>query len=239
MEFPEINIPAKIPLPDHIHELFAELCSVGFFKESALIGTWAITFYRAVYGIIPRAYTSDIDLAVRLALKKKPVVRVDLAEVFRKLGYTSNLVTGGLQRFFRLGYNVEFLVHDRRLKKEPDVVQIPEWNINAQPLPFIRLLLENTQKIGAENCYVRIPIPEAFFFHKLIIAQRRQLAEKREKDLGQCKALSGILIDERLRHIVTNHRLSKDTRKKIKRSCEKIDFPYDHLEQWFSFVPTV
>ena len=78
MEFPEINIPTKISLPDHIRELFIELCSVGFFKESVIIGTWAITFYRAIYNIIPQAYTSDIDFAVRIALKKKTVLKVML-----------------------------------------------------------------------------------------------------------------------------------------------------------------
>ena len=229
MEFPEINIPAKIPLPDHIRELFIELCSVGFFKESVIIGTWAITFYRAIYNIIPQAYTSDIDFAVRIALKKKTVLNVDLEEVFRRLGYTSNLVTGGLQRFFRLGYDVEFIVHDRRLKKEPDVVNIPEWNINAQPLPFIRLLLENTQKIYTENYYVRIPIPEAFFFHKLIIAQRRQREEKRRKDLGQCKSLSRVLDEKRLQLIAKSEKLSSKTKKLIQKSCEIIDFPFERL----------
>lgn len=233
MEFPEINIPGKIPLPDHIHELFAELCSVGFFQKSVLIGTWAITFYRAIYKIIPQAYTSDIDFAVQLAVKKKPVVKVDLEEVLKRLGYVTHLVTGGLQKFVHLGYDVEFLVHDRRLKKEPDVIKIPEWNINAQPMPFIRLLLENTQKVCSENFYIRIPTPEAFFFHKLIIAQRRRREEKREKDLRQCEALSRILDNERLRQVITSERLSKDTKRKIKRSCETIYFQNEHLEQWY------
>jgi hypothetical protein len=229
LEFPEINIPAKIPLPDHIRELFIELCSVGFFKESILIGTWAITFYRAIYNVIPQAYTSDIDLAVQLLQNKKMVVKVDLEEVFRRLGYTSNLATGGLQRFFRLGYDVEFLVHDRRLKGK-DVIMIPEWNINAQPLPFIRFLLENTQKIYTENYYVRIPIPEAFFFHKLIISQRRQREEKRTKDLGQCKALSRVLDNERLQLVAKSEKLSVKTKKLIQKSCETIDFPFERLE---------
>ena len=227
MEFPEINIPAKIPLPDHIRDLFIELCSVGFFKESVLIGTWAIIFYRAIYRIIPQAYTSDVDLAVRLLQKKQTVV--DLEEVFRRLGYTSNVVTGGLQKFFRLGYDVEFIVHDRRLKKEKDVVMIPEWNINAQPLPFIRLLLENTQKVYTENYYIRVPIPEAFFFHKLIIAQRRQREEKRRKDLGQCEALSGILNEERLQLVVKSEKLGPQTKRQIQNSCETIAFPYERL----------
>ncbi|MDD3473858.1 MAG: GSU2403 family nucleotidyltransferase fold protein, partial [Syntrophaceae bacterium] len=126
-----------------------------------------------------------------------------------------------------------FLVHDRRLKKEPDVIKIPEWNINAQPVPFIRLLLENTQKVCSENFYIRIPTPEAFFFHKLIIAQRRRREEKREKDLRQCEALSRILDDERLRQVITSERLSKDTKRKIKRSCETIYFQNEHLEQWY------
>ena len=229
MEFPDINIPAKISLPNHIRDLFIELCSVGFFKESVLIGTWAIIFYRAIYRIIPQAYTSDVDLAVRLLQKKQTVVRVDLEEVFRRLGYTSNLVTGGLQKFFRLGYNVEFIVHDRRLKKEKDVVMIPEWNINAQPLPFIRLLLENTQKVYTENYYVRVPIPEAFFFHKLIIAQRRQREEKRRKDLNQCRALSEFIEDEKLLLVTKAQGIGKETKRKIRASCETIAFPYERL----------
>ncbi len=229
MEFQEIRSPVKISLPDHIRDLFVELCSIGFFKESVLIGTWAIIFYRSIFRIIPQAYTSDVDLAVRLLQKKQTVVMVDLEEVFRRLGYTSNLVTGGLQKFFRLGYDVEFIVHDRRLKKEKDVVMIPEWNINAQPLPFIRLLLENTQKLYTENYYVRVPIPEAFFFHKLIIAQRRQREEKRRKDLGQCEALSGILDEERLKLVAKSENISVKTKNLIQKSCETISFPYERL----------
>jgi hypothetical protein len=36
---------------------------------------------------------------------------------------------------------------------------------------------------------IRIPIPEAYFIHKLIVACRRRTLEKREKDLEDCKRL--------------------------------------------------
>lgn len=228
MEFQETRSSVKIPLPDHVRELLAALCSVGFFKQSVLIGSWAISFYRAIYDIRFHFYTSDIDLAVQVVTPYKDSL-VNLEELLNKIGYVPFISGDGLQRFIRSGYNVEFIVHDQR-KKATGIVSVPEWNINAQPLPFVRLLLDFTETVYTDDFYVRIPIPEAFFFHKLIIAQRRRGEKKRKKDLSQCGALITILNDERLRQVVASERLSKATKHQIKRSCESIEFPFCRLE---------
>ena len=106
---------------------------------------------------------------------------------------------------------------------------ISDLNINAQPLPFIRMLLDFSERIDADDFYVRIPIPEAFFFHKLIIAQRRRGEEKQRKDLDQCRALSEFIEDEKLLLVTKAQKIGKETKKKIRASCETISFPYERL----------
>ena len=64
-----------------------------------------------------------------------------------------------------------------------------QWNINALPLPFISILTGFSETVKAEDFTIRIPIPEAYFIHKLIVACRRRTVEKRQKDLEDCKKL--------------------------------------------------
>jgi hypothetical protein len=89
--------------------------------------------------------------------------------------------------------------------------------------------LDFSERVDADDFYVRIPLPEAFFVHKLIIAQRRQREGKRLKDLGQCEALSGFIKDEKLQQVIQAQKIGKDTRKKIRASCNSINFEFDRL----------
>jgi len=54
-----------------------------------------------------------------------------------------------------------------------EVVAIRKWNITASPLPFIDLLLSFPFTADFGDFKVRAPLPEAFFVHKLIAAERR------------------------------------------------------------------
>jgi hypothetical protein len=91
------------------------------------------------------------------------------------------------------------------------------------------MLLDFSERIDADDFYIRIPIPEAFFFHKLIIAQRRQREDKREKDLEQCQTLSRFIKDEQLQQVIKTQKIGKDTKKKIRASCDTINFEFDRL----------
>jgi hypothetical protein len=221
--------PVRIALPKHVREVFAVLCHVGFFERSTLIGTWAMFFYRAIHHIPFALYTTDIDMAVQVAYPKK-FLEADLEKVLQEIGAISDFSSDGLQRFIIPEFRIEFIAQNKGSRtKEPSIVPVPEWNINAQQLPFIRMLLDFTETMTIDDFYVRIPVPEAFFVHKLIIANRRRDSSKKAKDLDQCRTLSGILGDEKLQQVIKSEKFGPRTKKLIQRSCESIDFLFHRL----------
>ena len=217
--------------PSHIGRIITALCDVGFFERSVLIGSWAMFCYGVTLGVKWRLHTGDIDLAVQVIPSgKKP--RIDLERVLQEAGAISFFSSSdGLIRFSIPDYRIEFIVHDYKggRKRESEIVTISDLNINAQPLPFIQMLLDFSERIGTDDFYVRIPIPEAFFFHKLIIAQRRRREEKQTKDLNQCRALSRFIEDEKLLLVTKVQKIGEETKRKIQSSCEIINFPYERL----------
>ncbi len=216
-------------LPEYVREVLSVLCHVGFFERSALVGTWAMFLYRAIHHIFFALYTSDIDMAVQVKYPHK-ASRVDLEKVLHDLGAISDFSSDGLQRFLIPEFRIEFIAHNTNSReKEPGIVLVREWNINAQRLPFIRMLLDFSETVCTDDFYVRIPVPESFFVHKLIIANRRRDSHKRAKDLDQCRSLAGILSDEKLQQIVRSERFGSQTKRLIQRSCEQLDFPLERL----------
>ena len=217
-------------IPDHVGEVLSVLSHVGFFERSVLIGSWAMFYYRAIHNIDFALVTSDIDLAVLQLATYKEGTGVDLEKVLQEIGAIPDFSSDGLQRFIIPGFRIEFIVHDKGSRtKDSGVTLIREWNIHAQPLPFIRMLLNFTERVDTDDFYIRIPVPEAFFVHKLIIANRRTDRSKRGKDLAQCRSLSGILDDQILQNIANSAKLGPRTKKHIQTSCERIDFPYKRL----------
>jgi hypothetical protein len=80
-----------------------------------------------------------------------------------------------VQKFTAEGYEVEFIAH-RPGGREIERVAVREWNINAMPLPYINILTEFSELVEAEGFSVRIPLPESYFIHKMIVAPRRRTA---------------------------------------------------------------
>ena len=217
-------------IPDHVGEVLSALSHVGFFERSVLIGSWAMFYYRAIHNIAFALVTSDIDLAVLQLATYKEGTGVDLEKVLQKIGAIPDFSSDGIQRFIIPGFRIEFIVQDKGSRtKESGITLIREWNIHAQPLPFIRMLLNFTERVDTDDFYIHIPIPEAFFVHKLIIANRRTDSSKRGKDLSQCRSLSGILDAPILQDIANSEKLGPRTKKQIQTSCERIDFPYEQL----------
>ena len=106
---------------------------------------------------------------------------------------------------------------------------ISKYNVNAQAMPFIDILFDQPIEIELAGCRVRVPRPEALFFHKLIIAQDRPKDWKREKDLEQCALLAEYLDLDRVSEIARGYKKSKKTLVKIRASCDAIDFNFDFL----------
>jgi len=213
----------NVSLPDEIMVLLRALSSAGFFKQSSLIGSWVMPIYKELYHVQYVLKTMDIDLAVHAAHGRKDL-QTNLEQLIMSIGYISYVSTGGVQKFSSSGYEVEFIVH-RKGGLDTDAMPVRQWNVIAQPLPFINLLLDFSEQARLHDFIIRFPVPEAFFVHKLIVAQRRRGEAKRFKDLDQCSVLMNILNDNRLQDIIQSIRISKDTGRLIRSSCESIGFP--------------
>jgi hypothetical protein len=73
-------------------------------------------------------------------------------------------------------------------------VPVPELKANAQGLPYLAYLLAASQEIPVLSSHgsvmVRVPVPERYAFHKLIVSQlRHKRSSKPEKDLRQAAVL--------------------------------------------------
>lgn len=188
-----------------------------------LIGSWVMPLYGEFFDIAYVLRTMDIDFAVQF-LRGKKSTRRDLQELIVSLGFTPLFTQSGIQKFSREGFTIEFIVH-RPGGREEDPVLVSEWNITAVLLPFVNILFSFSFTAECGGTKVRAPIPEAFFFHKLITAARRKGEGKRLKDLEQCAVIAPKLSRERLQNICGSVKLSPRTKGAIRSSCKAISFP--------------
>lgn len=75
----------------------------------------------------------------------------------------------------------------------------PELKAHATALPYLKYLLGDTQEtaiLAREGCcMVRVPTPERFALHKLIVSQLRKGGGKAVKDVSQASVLFAVLSD--------------------------------------------
>ncbi len=164
-----------------------------------------------------------VDFAVKFVYSDRDK-KIDLEKVVTDLGYIPVMMQSGIRRFTRENFTIEFVVQ-RKGGRYDEVIQIRKWNITDSPLPFVELLLSFPFTADFGEFKVRAPLPEAFFVHKLITAQRRPGESKKDKDLEQCSIIAQQLVPERLKTVVDSLKSSKKTQKALLTSCEAIDFP--------------
>jgi hypothetical protein len=213
----------RSPFFQPVTTLLRELERVGFFSHGLLIGSWPMLIYTDYFTLPYGLMTNDIDLAVESAVRIPATEGETIPEIMGRLGYTAIHDHSGIETFLHGTFEVEFITH-RRGGKDQASVDIPAWNVSAQPLPFVDILFIRPAKVTIEDFRIRIPSPEALLIHKLIIAQRRtgmMKETKKEKDLQQCSVLAEIARSEEMQLIVREYRLSKETRKTIMRSCDE------------------
>ena len=186
--------------------------------------------YSQTYGLIYGLRTNDIDFAVVNTARK--VDGTPLPDLLGHLGYEALTdYQSGIEKFVQDSFEIEFLMH-RRGGAAPPAVDLPAWQVTAQPLPFIDILFLRPVTVHVEDFSLRIPSPEALMVHKLIIARRRTgrgRKEKKEKDLQQCSALATIVRVDEVQAILQEKRMSKEVRKEIAMSCEETDLEMNIL----------
>lgn len=180
----------------------APLANRGVFQAGAvLVGTHAfeVIVNRLGIRVAPFA-TEDVDIArpSKLALEKPP--SGGLLEMLRESGIdfvaVPSLVRGTPPTSFkekgRSRFTFDLLVPTSG--EEIQSLPVPELKAHATALPYLRYLLGETQVGAAISSHgataVRVPLPERFALHKLIVAQLRTgRAEKSRKDLRQAAVL--------------------------------------------------
>lgn len=226
----------RIAIPDpEILSIFSSLSRAGFFDSAVLIGTWAMFIYRVVYGFEYGLRTGDIDIAIQVSLyDKNKKLKTDIRQLLIDHGATvEDSYDGSLEKIITHNYYIEFISGAKSRFGKPLLIR--EWNITAQRLDFINMLLDFSICLDTDDFYIRMPTPEAFFLHKLIVANKRPDKSKRQKDLEQCSLLVDVVDGVQLERVVSSLVFSAKTRSKIKLSCEMINFPYDRIEQSYTF----
>jgi hypothetical protein len=128
--------------------------------------------------------TLDLDLAVplRVEVKKRPV-----DELLTEAGYHVEYM--GMEYpaviYMKRGApDIEFLT-PRKGDRPPKPLNV-QPGLQAEPLRFLEVVLDNTRTVDIPGAQlqVRIPTPEAYLYQKVLSFPRRNRAEKKAKDLA-------------------------------------------------------
>jgi len=192
--------------------LLAALARTGVFRlGGTLIGTNAFRLYEGVLGLRlafdQTARTPDIDIASfeRLSLALADVVEPSLPQVFKDLSFepVADPDPGKVWRWQQTRGTalVEFLTPS--FTEEEDLRALAALGVSAQALHHLNFVIREPIPAAAiyrEGVLVRVPRPERFAIHKLIVADRRREGPdslKARKDLLQAEILIAILAEDR------------------------------------------
>ncbi len=194
------------PNPD-AGEIVGALAKAGVFRlRGVLVGTFAYQTYSAMLGarLAPSILqTGDIDIAqyknVSLAVADRtPPVLDTLKQVDRSFQPVPHISENNRSVSYRArnGFRVDFLTPNEG--PDSDTPQrLPSLQTDAQPLRFLDFLIHEPVSavlLHGAGVYVRVPSPERYAVHKLIVSPRRKMGTaKSDKDLRQAEALLEIL----------------------------------------------
>jgi hypothetical protein len=174
---------------DLLYSVLSSLHKAGVLADCVLVGSWCQDFYRHLWGNpfqIPAATTTDADLLVPKRLKFK--LSADIASIMQENGFKIVIHRNGLMKFIHEDFTFEFLT-EAGAKADEEVFTFKNLNLTAQELHFMNIPVAYNFVIPFRDISIRLPEPEAFALHKLIVSQRRRKVEKREKDLAAASGL--------------------------------------------------
>ncbi len=175
--------------------ILRRLDAVGVLPHVMLIGSWAVYFYRHYFkpgSYQPSIRTRDMDFLVAWP-PPRMAQSVDLPREMADLDF----VTGyrGEEGYMILQHPdllLEFLVPERG-RGGNKAVPLPQLGVNAQPLRYLDMLLENAITVRYEYLSLRLPHPARFGLHKLLVAGRRRVAAKADKDRNEARKVLAAL----------------------------------------------
>lgn len=189
--------------------VLALIDKAGCLPHVILIGSWAEFVYREsgiLEGFAPNIRTMDVDFLVRNLRQPSPAVH--LVSLAREQGFLveSDVLTGTTKLFDMSGLEVEFLIGKMGAGIEASLKT--NIGVTAQTLRHMDILSGNTIAPECLTHLVRVPIPEAYVVHKMVInAQRGSKAEKdAQAVLGIWPYLDRTKIDDVLRFLTKKER---------------------------------
>ncbi len=195
---------ARIRMDSTTARILKALAEAGAYAAGAvLIGSHAYGIYPAMLGrkfSAANLRTGDVDFAAIHIAVSEPV---SFAEVITTAEKNMLLVPPAPHakistklKMRGADYRIELLTPAHGNQKKPIVLN--NLKFGAQPLPYLDFLIEDPVDAVAPvdvGIRVKVPAPEKYALHKLIVAQARETSQfaKREKDLAQAMELLSIL----------------------------------------------
>lgn len=174
--------------------------NLGIFTAGGiLIGSHAYGAILNRLGVRAAPYkTHDVDLARRAALDlEAPLVLLDALhesglELFEVPQLDKRQPSTSFKARGRDAFRVDLLVPSR--DDTYPIVRVPELGAHATGLPLLDYLLADSQRgivmYRDGYCAVRIPVPERYAIHKVLVSAMRAGQDKARKDLEQAATLA-------------------------------------------------
>ena len=153
----------------------------GVLEHIIVCGSWA-EFVYAQTGLLPGftllLRTLDIDFLIRNI--RKPPTPVNLVALAKERGYTfdKDLLFGTTKMFTPNGMEIEFLIAQKGSGVDP--VLKTNLGVHAQALRHLEILGNNVVVTDFLGLEVRVPEPEAYMLHKMVINRERTPAKQRK-----------------------------------------------------------
>ena len=204
---------SRLPAPDKTAgKLVEAMADAGVFRlRAVLVGTLAYQTYGPMLGVrlpLGATRTQDIDIvqAPDVSVLTEDSLESPLIDVLHRVDDSFRPVTPPMAENRATSYvaagglRVDFIATHRG--PESDLpVRLRALGTDAQPLRFLDFLIYS--EIAAVVLYgagvlVRVPAPERYALHKLLVARRRPSGHpKVEKDIAQASSLIDVLCDAR------------------------------------------
>lgn len=155
-----------------------------------LIGSWCFYLYQRHLGAqsFPLR-TQDIDFLIPNPFKGNE--HADFIRQLEALGFQSDFKRDGSLYLWNTDLKIEFITPEKGRGTE-EAIRFKKLGLSAIPLRFVSLLLEDPIYITENGIKIAVPNPSNYCLHKMVIANRRRVEDKKLKDLEQAVCTYGI-----------------------------------------------
>lgn len=168
----------------------------GVLDGFVIVGSWCQYYYKILFENapeIPLLRTLDIDFLVPNPPTFK--TKIDVSNLLNLMGFDSDFdYSTGLVKYVHPDLEIQFLTPVLgRAKDAP--YEIKALNINAEGLTYMKMLQDYTFSMTHNGITVRLPEPEAYVLHKILISPKRTNLAKKKKDLMAAKSIGELCLE--------------------------------------------